>query len=226
MREDQRGFILNGIALLLILPALLLAGTCVKLAEFGGETIALQSMGDAVFYAGNDLKRVLQLSWEENLFFDNLENADRWFTSLAENYAVTTGLSVSITTQWYLRTHAYKTGQDLYAGSSHCRIARISENTWVYYFDIEWPDWNEPIISVTKDGDNLVITLDQYHFPTTDNASDIYFSDNLLWDNVIDADPRIGESITIPNTITQLHVTATISDSRGAVQYSTTVDLG
>ena len=179
MRGDQRGFILNGIALLLVLPAMLLAATCVILVEFGGGTVALQSMADLVYYTGYDIERVLNLMWEENLLFDNQENANQWFTKLAENYHTTTGLLVDITPQWYLWTHAYKTGEDLYPGTSHCKIARTLENTWFYYFDITWPDWNEPIISVTRGDDNLIITLETYHFPTTDNASDIYFSSNL-----------------------------------------------
>ncbi len=93
MRQDQRGFVLSGTALLLVLPAMLLVASCFAIIEMGGEAAALQASADKVFYTGNDIERVVKDLWGENLL---IENADITLSKLADNYRAATGLLVDI----------------------------------------------------------------------------------------------------------------------------------
>ncbi|GAG85231.1 unnamed protein product, partial [marine sediment metagenome] len=63
LRRDQRGFVLSGIALLLVLPAILLVASCFTIIEMGGEATALQASADKVFYIGKDIERVVEDLW-------------------------------------------------------------------------------------------------------------------------------------------------------------------
>jgi hypothetical protein len=228
--NDERGFVLSGIALLLVLPALLLAAACVRLAEIGGEAVSLQGTADLVFYTAYDVQRTLELIWEENLLFDNLPNANRYFERLAENYRMATGLLVDLVPRWMLWIHAYYDNQDYRAGTGHSKVARVSQENWIYYFDIGGvEDWNEPILKVVKQRDNLKIILQNYHFPVSppdENAADIYYSTILLWSYVIHDDPRIGSENTVPGTTTQLAVSISVKDPNDIARYSSLVELG
>lgn len=93
LRRDQRGFVLSGIALLLVLPAILLAASCFTIIEMGGEATALQASADKVFYIGKDIERVVEDLWDERLLIDN---ADIMLSKLADNYRAATGLLVDI----------------------------------------------------------------------------------------------------------------------------------
>mgnify|MGYP000374030641 CR=1 FL=1 len=93
MRQDQRGFVLSGTALLLVLPAMLLVASCFAIIEMGGEAAALQASADKVFYTGNDIERVVKDLWGESLLIDN---ADITLSKLADNYRAATGLLVDI----------------------------------------------------------------------------------------------------------------------------------
>ena len=61
--RDQRGFVLSGLALLLILPAMLLSASCLTLFEIGGETVSLQSGADKVYYTGLNLEDTIKWMW-------------------------------------------------------------------------------------------------------------------------------------------------------------------
>jgi len=94
LKKDQRGFVLSGIALLLVLPAMLLAASCFRIAETSGEAVSLQAAADKVFYAGKDIGRLIESLWGEGLLYDNTEIT---LDKLAENYRVATGLLVDLT---------------------------------------------------------------------------------------------------------------------------------
>ena len=91
LTRDQRGFILSGIALLLALPAMLLAASFLAMAGAGGEAVSLQSLSDKVFYTAHDIERLI--SYMENNEFP-IDNTT--LSSLAETYSATTGLLVDI----------------------------------------------------------------------------------------------------------------------------------
>lgn len=58
-RNDDRGLVLSGLALLLILPAVLLASTYFTVVFKGGETTSIQATSDKVFYAGTDIENLI-----------------------------------------------------------------------------------------------------------------------------------------------------------------------
>ena len=229
MRQEQRGFVLSGIALLLVLPAMLLVASCFAIIEMGGEAAALQASADKVFYTGNDIERVVKDLWGESLLIDN---ADITLSKLADNYRAATGLLVDITPSWMLWIHVINTGENHLAGTQYCNIIENAPGeNWSYYFEDEneafWgggePDHDEPVLFVEKIGENLRITIEDY-----DGIyhSDVYYSDQLLWDWVGGLEQaHVGENTEVEG-VAQLRVFIDVRDPRGAVQYSSTVDLG
>lgn len=91
LKQEQRGFVLSGIALLLVLPAMLLAASCLMIVEAGGEAASLQALADKVDYTGRDIRRIINQFVDENKPIDNTT-----LSSLAENYRTATGLLVDI----------------------------------------------------------------------------------------------------------------------------------
>ncbi len=230
--RDQRGFVLSGVALLLVLPAMLLAASCFTIIEMGGEATALQASADKVFYIGKDIERVIEDMWDDNLLFDNQPNANAKFDNLANNYRAATGLLVDITPSWMLWSYLETKGENHYAGTRDCKIERVGPDNWRYQFEQLWIiiDYDEPILLVTKLNGSLRITLEEYDtgFPLW--RSDIYYSDNKLWDDVIHNDPRLENDnpnhTRVVDGTTQLIVSVHVRDPRGAAQYLSTVELG
>ncbi len=91
LRNDQRGFVMSGIALLLVLPAMLLASSCLRIIETGGETTSLQALSDKVSYTGHDIERMI-----EYMSNNRLPINDNTLNELAENYRAVTGLLVNL----------------------------------------------------------------------------------------------------------------------------------
>jgi hypothetical protein len=223
LKRDQCGFVLSGTGLLLVLPAMVLMASFLAIVEIGGGGTSLQGIAEKVFYTGNDIERVLADVWDENLLSDNEPNANATFAELADNYRASTGLLLDVTPSWMLWVHVQNTGENHYAGTEYCRVERLSAEDWRYRFE-DWNDWDydEPVLLVTKLKGQLRITLEEYG---GGYLSDIYYSDNLLWENVTGGSPSIGESVVVDGTV-QLVVPIYVSDSRGAVWYSSTVSLG
>lgn len=90
--KDERGLVLSGIALLLILPSLLIASSYLTILSQGGEATSIQSIGDKVFYVGIDIENtVLQMkNYNMKINESNLDN-------LENKYESSTGLSVNLT---------------------------------------------------------------------------------------------------------------------------------
>lgn len=221
VRQDQRGFVLSGAALLLVLPAMMIAASCFAVIEMGGEAAALQASADKVFYTGKDIERVIWDLWYENILVDNETNANEKFDNLAENYRVTTGLLVDITPTWMLWTRV--AGEDRYGGSEYCKIEHVAPGNWRYYFeDSNDFDFDEPILAVEKLDANLSITLEYYN-GLVFSGSDIYYnySDDPLWGT----GSPIGGNKVIEGVV-QLRVSVYVRDPRGAAQYSSTLELG
>ncbi|MFQ5762614.1 MAG: hypothetical protein ACE5PO_06235 [Candidatus Bathyarchaeia archaeon] len=91
LRRDQRGFVLSGIALLLVLPAMLLATSFLGVIEAGGEAASLQALSDKVSSVGRDIERMVRYMENNKLTIDNST-----LNALAENYHAATGLLVNI----------------------------------------------------------------------------------------------------------------------------------
>ncbi len=91
LRDEQRGFVLSGIALLLVLPAMLIATSCVVVIEAGGEAASLQALSDKVDYVRRDIERMVRYMENNKLPIDNST-----LDALAESYRAATGLVVNI----------------------------------------------------------------------------------------------------------------------------------
>lgn len=91
LRDEQRGFVLSGIALLLVLPAMLLAASCLRVVEAGEEAASLQALSDKVNYTGNDIERMVKYMENSKLPIDNST-----LNALADNYQAATGLLVNL----------------------------------------------------------------------------------------------------------------------------------
>ncbi len=225
--RDQRGFVLSGVALLLVLPAMLLATSCFAIIEMGGEAVALQTTADKVFYTGNDIERMIKKMWDDDLLTDNEPNTNAKFADLADNYRAATGLLVDITPTWMLWIHV-DTGDNRYAGATYCKVDHVAPENWRYYFeDAEDGDYDEPILLVEKLGENLRITIEEYGGDLDSNGSDVYYSDPPpLWEGVGGPPPtHVGENTEVEGVV-QLRVFINVRDPRGAAQYLSTVELG
>jgi len=231
LKQEQRGFVLSGIALLLVLPAMLLAASCFMIIETGGEAVSLQAAADKVFYTGADIERVIKNMWDENLLAGNEPNANAKFDELADNYRAATGLLVDLTPSWMLWIHVQNNGANHYTGTKYCKVEHVAPENWRYYFEDldeekgEKPDWDydEPILLVEKIDGKLRITIEDY---TSPYHSDVYYSDQLLWDYVGGTEKNhVGENIEVDGVL-QLEVSVNIRDPRGAARYSSTVELG
>ncbi len=226
LRDEQRGFVLSGIALLLVLPAMLLAASCFRIIETGGEAVSLQAAADKVFYTGDDIERVIKNMWDKNLLADNKPNANAKFDELANNYRAATGLLVDITPSWMLWSYLVSGDENHYAGTIDTKIERVGPDNWRYHFEqLGIIDYDEPILLVTKLNGSLRITLEEYDTGFPIYPSNIYYSDIIRWDNVVHNDPRRGENVVVDGT-TQLIVSVHVRDPRGAARYSSTVELG
>ena len=92
LRRDQRGFILSGLALLLILPVMLLSASYLAIVSMGGETTSLQSLADKVHNAGLDIGATVKWMWvREGLPVDSFT-----LGRLEEACENATGMSVDI----------------------------------------------------------------------------------------------------------------------------------
>lgn len=54
---DQKGYVMSGLAFLLILPAILLVAVFVDMTTIGGESVGLVMQSDTTFYAAKDIER-------------------------------------------------------------------------------------------------------------------------------------------------------------------------
>jgi hypothetical protein len=89
--RDQRGLLLSGLALLLVLPAMLLVASYFRMVKMGSDATAAQIQMDKVNYAMNDIERVIKYMVKTGQPFDNAT-----LGRLAENYSVSTGLLVDV----------------------------------------------------------------------------------------------------------------------------------
>ncbi len=91
LKEDENGFVFSGLALLLLLPALLISSTYLVAVEQGGETVSAQNIGDKVLYTS--------MRVENTIVRMNIHNMPIEEPSLKQrerNYEDHTGLIVSL----------------------------------------------------------------------------------------------------------------------------------
>lgn len=92
LTRDQRGFVMSGLALLLILPAMLLSVSCLAMVARGGETVSTQTIADKVHAAGLGLEDTIKWMWLQSGV--PVDNGTLW--RLADEWENTTGLLVEV----------------------------------------------------------------------------------------------------------------------------------
>jgi hypothetical protein len=198
--EEKRGFALSSMALLLMLPALLLVASGLKMIESGGETSSIQILADKVNSAGKNIAETIKLMQERKFPI-----TDNTLQSLAEKYRLTTGLIIEITTgnDYPLWIRVKNTGVNHYPGTKYCTVEKISPDEWKYSFEdsdaeigeaVDF-DYDEPILHLEKIGEILRITIVAYN---STYSSDIYYYKSLLWENVGGiGQAHVGETVEI-----------------------------
>jgi hypothetical protein len=89
--REQRGLLLSGLAMLLVLPAMLLVASYFRMVKMGSDATAAQIEMDKVNYAVRDIERIIKYMVKTGQPFDNTTLA-----RLADNYRVSTGLLLDI----------------------------------------------------------------------------------------------------------------------------------
>ncbi|MEM4188535.1 MAG: hypothetical protein QXN56_05210 [Candidatus Hadarchaeum sp.] len=196
----ERGVALSSLVLLLMLPALLLAASGLKIIEIGGETNSIQILADKVYYTGKEISETIKLMQRNRAPINDLS-----LQMLADKYRAATGLIICITSDRFypLWIHVNTTGVNHYAGSKYCVVEKISANIWRYSFEdsdadagetVDF-DYNEPVLIIEKIDENLKITVLAYN---SHHSSDVYYSKELLWSEVGGIGERhVGETAEI-----------------------------
>lgn len=222
---EQRGFVLSGAALLLVLPAMLLAASCLRIVEVGGEAVSYQELADKVTYTGRDIERMISYMATNRLPIDN-----DTLQELADNYEAATGLLVDVGPIGIhpLKIYVENTGVTHYAGTKYCRITYVGLGEWRYNFEdldeelvppenVDW-DYNEPRLLVEKLDGTLRITVEEYQ---GGYVADVYYSDQKLWDDVGGSPnpAHVGENKEVVD-VQPVGVPIYVRDPRGIAQYS------
>ncbi|MEW6592287.1 MAG: hypothetical protein AB1305_01150 [Candidatus Hadarchaeota archaeon] len=231
LKQEQRGFVLSGVALLLVLPAMLLAASFLNMVETGGEGASIQAVSDKVFYTGYDLVRMIRQMDNRGLPINS-----ETLTSLADNFQVNTGLIVNLPgiVVYPIWIHVNNNGVDHFAGTRYCRITKVASEVWEYNFEdkdevtdppVDY-DYNEPRLQVEKIGGDIRVTFLGYEGGY--NAV-VYYrrpdgSDTVIYSDVRSTGSTPAGSVTVENAI-ELHVPLQVMDPGGAARYSATVPL-
>ncbi|KXA88971.1 hypothetical protein AKJ62_04075 [candidate division MSBL1 archaeon SCGC-AAA259D14] len=85
--KDEKGFVMSGIALLLVLPAMLIAGIYLSTVSIGGEGASIATLSSSIRYTGEDAEETIrEMAWEglsiDSVVLENLENYYRAYTGL------------------------------------------------------------------------------------------------------------------------------------------------
>lgn len=229
LHREQRGFVLSGIALLLVLPAMLLAASFLTIAEAAGEAASLQTLSDKVIYTGHDIERMLT-----HMTNNKIPTDGPVLSAFAENYRAATGLLVDIGLH-PLWIEVKDTGAKHFAGTKYCQIEEVAMGKWRYRFEdsdeeldpsVDW-DNDDPILLVERLDEGLRITVEIHEGVY---VVDLHYSDQTLWTNV---GAHVGESVEVDeilqpsiDEITQLDTLIIyVRDPRGAARYSKLVEL-
>lgn len=207
LRDDQRGFILSGTALLLVLPAMLISATFLSVVALGGETTSIQSLSDKVTHIGHDIKDTIEYMDAQGMSLDN-----KTLNRLAEAYEKNTGVQVErvgvapfdiyekiYPNDWgknqgapdYYYHGIYERELDRYSTDErYYEIKHVASGVWIYSFedlDYRWGpepdnDKGEPLLRIKRlDNGNLRITVKEYPGGYT---ADLFWRDNLIMEGI------------------------------------------
>ncbi len=165
---NQKGMVLSGVALLLILPAMLLSATFLTIVETGEEGTAVKQLSDKAFYTAYDIKHTLR-----NLKSSGRRMDEKVFQGIAENYKQKTGFGeINIdyapfdiwvdywdnsTTNPPYTLDEIRPADNI--NEKHSKISNWAGETWYYTFEAYYSitgdhDYNEPALKITKISEN------------------------------------------------------------------------
>ncbi len=245
----EKGMVLSGIALLLVLPALLLSATFLTTVEIGGETTAVQGMSDKISFKAYDIKKTLRYRQQHGERLDK-EALNRLENSYAQSSVIgDISIDYSHFDVWvdydgpstFTEVHPTEESETLYDNS--CIVKNLKKNHWSYNFEasIGEPDYdyNEPLLRLKrlKNG-NWKVTVAPT-FTHSDVTADVYWGNKLIFDDVneeigygTDATGGAGDglhegesTIVSENVPDTMFITISLEDPGGTVSYNETFPL-
>jgi 5-hydroxyisourate hydrolase-like protein (transthyretin family) len=206
LTRGQRGLLLSGLALLLVLPAMLLVASYFKMVEMGAEATAAQIAMDKVNYAGRDIERIVKYMVRTGQPFDNIT-----LQELADNYRAATGLLVQVS--------GIDTDNDNAIDSTTISV-QDPRSAARYFTTIEFKKLSVmifPDMAVYRPGDNVTLTVyvgNVYGMPQSgatvnltvidSSGENIYFASGLTdnegsWENsfILSTTAKLGQYLVI-----------------------------
>lgn len=237
LRGNQRGFVLSGIALLLVLPAMLLSTSFFVAVKIGGESTSLQSLSDTVVYIAYDIRETIRGIKDAGLPLDNYA-----LHEIAENYEMNT-----ICIRVVIEIAPFDIWENIhtpdgasyvhYASGPCCEISNLGPDTWLYNFE-DLPsgdptaddDFNEPLLRLESlDNGSWKVTIENTY--TAWYYTDIWWGDQLLWTDVNrepgtnhgslepDEGLHVGDSKIVSGVPSSALVHIILEESTGMVYY-------
>lgn len=203
--RDSRGFVLSGIALLLILPAMLLAASFLTSINIGSDAKSMQSLSSKVSYTGLDIESII---YEMRASSQQVKGRDA--ANLRDNFVATTGLLVDITPGTYtvvLDSKKLGSGKSLELNLSLFgrNLYAYAENTGpTFYADLRYSG-KENIVNSS----NFTISL----------------SDNEIRVEIVGARGWVEFNYTVVSTMDNSApgISVKVSDPRSASEYLITI---
>lgn len=235
--RDQRGFVLSGIALLLVLPAMLLSASFLVSVNIGGETTSLQSLSDEVVYTAYDIRETIRNMKASGMALDNYA-----LHELAENYERNTiceNVEIEIA-PFDIWENIHKPNGESYvhrASGPCCEVKNLGPDTWLYNFE-DLPsgdpdaddDYNEPLLRLESlDNGDWKVTVENTY--TAWYYADVWWGDDNLWMNVNrvpgtnhgslepDEGLHVGDSKIVSGVPSSAFVSIVLGDPAGIVHY-------
>ncbi len=245
LRDDQRGMIMSGIALLLVLPAMLISATFLTIVHTGGEATSIERLSDRAAYTAYNMKNSIRDLKESGERLDS-EVLDQ----IAEKYSQNT---IFENIQLHVRpfdiwTEIHYLG-DVYthhATSKFCEVKNLGVNRWYYNFeDLRPEDWegadkdfNEPLLRLEKlDNEDWRVTVE----PTYSGGATatVHWGDKVIFWNVNsddnepgDGTPGVGdgrwegESKIVSGVPSSIEASISLEDPGGTVVYEENFLIG
>ncbi len=241
----EKGMVLSGIALLLVLPALLLSATFLTTVEIGGETTAIQGISDKIDFKAFDIKRTLRY---RQVHGDRLDREA--INKLEESYeksAILGNIEINYSA-FDIRVEYYDDSgnkiKEVHATDNACIIKNLKRNRWSYNFEASYGsdyDYNEPLLRLERLKNGNWKAKVAPTFTHSDVTANVWWGNQLIFEDVnenYDAEPvgsppaqwagegkHEGESKIVSGTPDTVYIHINLEDPGGTVSYKETFPL-